>query len=76
MAGRVYKTTVSTSRSAEEIPVGAHEAVRLRFRSLLRAGYPEAQALDLAIRGDVKVRVAADLLSRGCPLETAVRILR
>jgi hypothetical protein len=68
---------VSRSRSAEQIrPVGAHEAVRLRFRSLLRAGYPEAQALDLAIRGDVKVRVAADLLSRGCPLETAVRILR
>jgi hypothetical protein len=76
LAGRVYKTTVSTSRSAEEIPVGAHEAVRLRVRSLLRAGYPEAQALDLAIRGDVAVRLAADLLSRGCPLETAVRILR
>lgn len=76
MAGRVYKTTVSPSRSAEEIPAGAHEAVRLRFRSLLRAGYPEAQAVDLAIRGDVKVRVAADLLSRGCPPETALRILR
>ena len=70
-------TRVATNRPAEQYrPVGAQGVVRLRFQTLLLAGYAEGQALDLAIRGDVDVGVAADLLSRGCPLETALRILR
>jgi hypothetical protein len=49
--------------------------VRERYEDLREAGYPWGSALRLASAVYVDVWAAADLLRRGCPCETAVRIL-
>ena len=46
-----------------------------RWQELLRAGYGHAQAFRLAVRHDVDLHMALELPDRGCPHETAVRIL-
>ena len=46
-----------------------------RWQELLRAGYGLAEAFLLAVRHDVDLHLALDLPDRGCPHETAVRIL-
>jgi hypothetical protein len=46
-----------------------------RYEELVRAGYSERQALELAMRRDVDLRAAVKLVVRGCVPETAVRIL-
>jgi hypothetical protein len=48
---------------------------RWRAEELERAGYEPLQAAELAVRNDVDLHLAVDLLERGCPLETALRIL-
>lgn len=47
-----------------------------RRDQLAGAGYPNAIAAELAARDDVDLRVAVYLLQAGCPLGTALRILR
>jgi hypothetical protein len=49
---------------------------RWRAEELERAGYGRRHAAELAARHDVDLHLAVDLLERGCPVETAVRILR
>jgi hypothetical protein len=46
-----------------------------RCRELLRAGYGRQDALLLAVSHEVDLHLAIDLPSRGCPHETALRIL-
>ena len=46
-----------------------------RCQELLRAGYGLAEAFLLAVRHDVDLHLALELPSRGCPHETAMRIL-
>ena len=46
-----------------------------RWQELLRAGYGHAQAFLLAVQHDVDLHLALELPDRGCPHETAVRIL-
>ena len=53
----------------------AETLVRTRYRLLVGAGYGLVDSLVLATRVDVDVEEAATLLRRGCPPETAVRIL-
>jgi hypothetical protein len=48
---------------------------RWRARELERAGYDEPHAAELAGRTDVDLHLAVELLERGCPPATAVRIL-
>ncbi len=48
---------------------------RWRARELERAGYSPSEAAELAARADVDLHLAVDLLERGCPPQTAVRIL-
>jgi hypothetical protein len=48
---------------------------RWRKEALERAGYPSDAAAALAARHDVDLHRAAELLQRGCPLETALKIL-
>ena len=50
-------------------------AMRRRYEALRRAGFGWGSALRLANARDVDVRAAAELLRRGCPPETALRIL-
>lgn len=61
-----------------EIAIATTEDERVacwRLEQLVRAGYGEVEALLLAELGDVDLHVAADLLQRGCPVDTALRIL-
>lgn len=46
-----------------------------RLEQLHRAGWPEPQALLLAVDPDVDLHQACDLLASGCPAELALRIL-
>ena len=48
---------------------------RWRAEELERAGYEPLQAAELAARNDVDLHLAVDLLERGCPIDTALRIL-
>jgi hypothetical protein len=51
------------------------EVVRWRYEEMLRAGYPEAAAIELSRRRYVDLHVACDLLRKQCPAELAFRIL-
>ena len=46
-----------------------------RLDQLVRVGYPPWDALVLSRRDDIDLRAAVSLLDRGCPPETAMRIL-
>ncbi len=48
---------------------------RWRARELERAGYGADDAATLAARSDVDLHLAVDLVGRGCPPRTALRIL-
>jgi len=48
---------------------------RWRAEELERAGYTPSEAAELASRIDVDLHLAVGLLERGCPPETALRIL-
>ena len=53
------------------------EAVGLKVRRILleRAGYEPRAAGRLAVRHDVDLHTAIDLLERGCPQDLALKIL-
>ena len=46
-----------------------------RFTTLVRAGYGRRAARELAARREVDLHRAVELLERGCPAGTALRIL-
>jgi hypothetical protein len=48
---------------------------RWRAAELERAGYGAEDAVELASRNYVDLHLAVELLERGCPTETALRIL-
>ena len=48
---------------------------RWRADELIRVGYDATQAMSLAVRHDVDLHLAAELLERGCPPDLALRIL-
>ena len=56
----------------------ADEAQQLffwRFSCLRHAGYAEGPARTLALDFDADLRLAVELLKRGCPQDTALRIV-
>ena len=56
-------------------PIEGEAVARWRLNELLRAGYQWAAAVQLADNRQVDLHVATDLLHRGCPEDTALRIL-
>jgi hypothetical protein len=48
---------------------------RWRLEELVRAGYDPDDALVLSARQGIDLHIAIDLVRRGCPPRTAVRIL-
>lgn len=48
---------------------------RWRAQELERAGFPEDMATELAMRTDVDLHAAIDLIRRGCAPELAAQIL-
>ena len=53
----------------------SERVARWRIEQLVRAGFDEAAALLLAAMRHVDLHYASDLLRRGCPADTALRIL-
>ena len=65
-----------TSARFEELRTPKVEAVlRWRFEDLVRAGYDGGSALILASHVEVDLDDAVSLLARGCPPETALKII-
>lgn len=46
-----------------------------RVEALERAGYLPSEAAEIAVRHDIDLHVAVDLLARGCPSDLALQIL-
>lgn len=64
--------------SVTETPIQETEddrVARWRLEQLTRAGYDETAALVLADLVDIDLHLAVDLVSQGCPSDTALRIL-
>ena len=53
----------------------ADEVLRWRFGLLVRAGYEDCEAIVIASNPAIDVHLAEDLVRRGCPSGTALRIL-
>jgi hypothetical protein len=53
----------------------AEMILRWRFEELVRAGYDIGSALVLASHVEIDLHEASSLTRRGCPSETALRIL-
>jgi hypothetical protein len=51
------------------------EVLRWRFDVLLRVGFEVEQAAALAANVEIDLHAAEALMRRGCPAETAMRIL-
>jgi hypothetical protein len=49
---------------------------RWRAQELERAGFEPEAAFELALRFDVDLHAAVELVERGCPPELALKILR
>jgi hypothetical protein len=58
-----------------QVETEAERIERWRAEELERAGYDSGHAAELAARHDVDLHLAVDLLVRGCPVDTALRIL-
>jgi hypothetical protein len=63
-------TTEVNVRPSEQELVEQWRAERLEL-----AGYPAADAANLAARSDVDLHHAAELLAKGCPVDVALLIL-
>ena len=65
-----------TAAQFEALEAPVVEAVlRWRFEALVEAGYDPGSALILASHVEVDLHQATDLLTSGCPQETAMRIV-
>ena len=69
------RENVYMALQAQEITVVGDEVTAWRLHELLAAGYEWDDALKLALRRGVDLRVAAQLLRNGCPSALALRIL-
>jgi hypothetical protein len=68
-------TTAAEQLELEEFDAEAERVLLWREEELERVGYGREIARDLAERTYVDLHLAMDLLRRGCPADTALRIL-
>jgi hypothetical protein len=66
MASIEFQTFVETESERIE---------RWRAEELERAGYEPRSAAKIAVRADIDLHLATDLLARGCPADLALKIL-
>jgi hypothetical protein len=57
------------------IETEAERIERWRAEELERAGYEPRSAAKIAVRADIDLHLARDLLARGCPPDLALKIL-
>ena len=67
----------ATDRLADTAATDARSEFCFEWRreSLRRAGYDERSSLIIALKSDVDLHAATELIERGCPVKTALRIL-
>ena len=66
--------SVPRERSGSSSSYDVADLSRLRFEALTAAGFSWREAVPLALAGDFDAPLAADLVRRGCPRQTAIRI--
>ena len=66
---------MSTAETNAARPTEQELVVEWRVEELARAGYPDELASELALRSDVDLHSALDLLAKGCSTELAAAIL-
>jgi hypothetical protein len=66
---------MATADAQLPLDVELQRIERWRLEALERAGYPPADAVELAVRHDVDLHRAVQLVQQGCPPELALRIL-
>ena len=73
------KDTTEASMTTSELELAedteADRVMRWRVQELQRAGYGQREAVKIAMRIDVDLHLAVDLLRQGCPTKTALQIL-
>ena len=68
--------TAAELKALEAIPADEFECVRCwRLEELIRAGYDEEDATEIAFHLDIDLHYAAALVRRGCPSGVAARIV-
>jgi hypothetical protein len=67
---------VSAAAGIHAVESEADRVRRWRTEELLRAGYAQDEALELAARNDVDLHRAIELVRSGCPSDLALEILR
>lgn len=68
--------TAAELKTVDAVHADEFEVVRSwRFEELLRAGYDEEDATEVAFHLDVDLRFAASLVRGGCPSGIAARIV-
>lgn len=66
---------MSAIESSELQAPDVDEVLRWRFEVLMRAGSDAGSAMILASHTEVDLHAAAELLERGCPADTVLRIV-
>ena len=66
---------MARTQVADHEELGLDQVICWRFAELLTAGYEMDSAVEIAARTDVDLHLAVELRRRGCPHETALRIL-
>ena len=72
MNGAMKMTVAEFETLAEQ---DAADVMEWRFSQLSRSGFPAEGAIGLATRFDFDLHQAVDLVARGCPPSSALRIL-
>jgi ABC-type phosphate/phosphonate transport system substrate-binding protein len=70
--------TEYTGMTAAELDFSTDETEVIqawRVEALERAGYLPSEAAELAVRHDIDLHCAVDLVKRGCPSDLALKIL-
>ena len=67
---------MSAVEQVEYVETEVERVERWRAEELERAGYHPEAAFELALRFDVDLHSAVELVERGCPPELALQILR
>jgi len=70
-----YQCAMSAAELDLHLETESERIERWRVEELERAGYSHDDAAELAARSYVDLHLAVELLERGCPSATALRIL-
>jgi hypothetical protein len=73
--GRALTWEMKMTAVEEIVETELERVERWRSEELMRAGYDPAAAQDLAVRLDIDLHTATELIERGCPPELAAQIL-